>query len=130
MRKPLVLLAGVAALALGGCGKADDGTPASPQSAQPQPLPPELPGPATQAPEPGVTRPSPEPAADECGADKLGQFLNLLPTSDAMAKIEQAVGHRRIRTIKPGDVVTMEFRAERLNLEIGVDGRIKRFRCG
>jgi hypothetical protein len=71
-----------------------------------------------------------EPAANECGADKLTRWLNLLPTSDVKDAIQKAVGHDRIRYIEPGDVVTMDLRSDRLNVETGVDGRIKLFRCG
>jgi hypothetical protein len=67
---------------------------------------------------------------DECGASRLGDYLNLLPTDDAMAKIRAAVGERPIRTIRPGQAVTMDFAPGRLDIELGVDGRIKRFRCG
>lgn len=77
-----------------------------------------------------VTAGDSKPDADECGADKLGRWLNLLPTETAKAEIREAVGHDRIRYIEPGDVVTMGLRPDRLNVEIGVDGRIKRFRCG
>ena len=34
------------------------------------------------------------------------------------------------RAINPGDMVTQDFRPDRLNIEIGEDGRIKQFRCG
>jgi hypothetical protein len=85
---------------------------------------------------PNAPPPAPEPlppsdtAADQCGAGKLGRYLNLLPTSDAMSDIRAAVGERPIRTIRPGDAVTMDFAPGRLNMELGGDGRIKRFRCG
>jgi hypothetical protein len=101
-----ILLVAAALLPLSGCAAAGEGSPA-PVEATP-----------------------PEPAADQCGAGKLGDYLNLLPTSDAMARIEQTIGHHRIRTIRPGDAVTMDFSAGRLNIELGEDGRIKRFRCG
>lgn len=71
-----------------------------------------------------------EPAADECGADKLGRWLNILPTSEVKDAIREAVGHDRIRYIEPGGVVTMDLRPDRLNVETGVDGRMKLFRCG
>ena len=71
-----------------------------------------------------------EPAADECGADKLARWVNVLPTSDVKDAIREAVGHDRIRYIEPGGVVTMDLRPDRLNVETGVDGRIKVFRCG
>ena len=71
-----------------------------------------------------------EPDAAECGADKLDRWLNVLPTETVKAEIRDAVGHDRIRYIAPGDAVTMYLRPDRLNVETGVDGRIKLFRCG
>ena len=71
-----------------------------------------------------------EPDATECGADQLDRWLNVLPTDDVKEDIREAVGHDRIRYIAPGDVVTMDFRPDRLNVETGDDGRIKLFRCG
>lgn len=132
-----VLVAGFAALALVGCSRTDSQAPAPAESLVPlpseQPAPP-APGPnagATESPAPPTsTRPSPEPPASDCGADKLKPYLNQLPTTDTVDKIRAAVGHERIRTIKPGDVVTLDFRPNRLNIEIGEDGRIKLFRCG
>ena len=74
--------------------------------------------------------PSGEADDGGCGADKLGRWLNVLPADDVKARIAAAVGERRIRYIGPGDVVTMDFSPSRLNVELGEDGRIKRFRCG
>ena len=71
-----------------------------------------------------------EPDAAECGADKLDRWLNVLPTETVKVEIREAVGHDRIRYIAPGDAVTMDLRPDRLNVETGVDGRIKLFRCG
>ena len=71
-----------------------------------------------------------EPDAAECGADELDRWLNVLPTETVKAEIREAVGHDRIRYIAPGDAVTMDLRPDRLNVETGVDGRIKLFRCG
>ena len=71
-----------------------------------------------------------EPDADECGAGQLGRWLNVLPTETVREEIRETVGHDRIRYIAPGDVVTMDLRPDRLNVETGVDGRIKLFRCG
>jgi len=71
-----------------------------------------------------------ESAAAKCGADRLGSYLNLLPTETAKESIARAVDDRPIRYIEPGDAVTHDLRPDRLNVEIGVDGRIKRFHCG
>ena len=90
---------------------------------------------ATTNPENPVDEASPamnadEPDAAACGADKLARWLTVLPTETVKAEIREAVGHDRIRYIAPGDAVTMDLRPDRLNVETGVDGRIKLFRCG
>jgi hypothetical protein len=36
----------------------------------------------------------------------------------------------RLRTLRPGQVVTMEFDARRLTLDVDADGRVTRARCG
>ena len=104
-------LTGLAAMTLAGC--------------IPQVEPPESPPPAEGSP-PATT----EPAGDQCGARDLGSYLNQLPTDDTMEQIRATVGQRTIRTIRPGDAVTMDYSPYRLNVELGADGRIKRFRCG
>ena len=65
-----------------------------------------------------------------CGADKLANWLGVLPTDDVKAEIAATVGQRPIRYIAPGDAVTLDFSPSRLNVELGEDGRIMRFRCG
>ena len=70
--------------------------------------------------------------ADEgdCGADLLDRWLNVLPTDDVKAQIAATVGERPIRYYTQGDPITLDFNPSRLNAELGVDGRIKLFRCG
>jgi hypothetical protein len=81
---------------------------------------------STWTPTPGVGEADPA----GCGATKLGKFLNLLPTDDVKSQIQAAVGADiAIRYVAPGDVITQDLRANRLNVETGVDGRIKQFRC-
>jgi hypothetical protein len=71
---------------------------------------------------------APDPVG--CGADKLMPYLNLLPTSTAKNEIARTVGHNRIRYVEPGQPTTRDFRPDRLTVTLGVDGRIKQFRCG
>lgn len=83
------------------------------------------------APVPTPTQTTGTPVAvDECGAGKLGRWLNLLPTETIKADIAATVGQRPIRYYRQGDPITMDFSAARLNVELGADGRIKLFRCG
>jgi hypothetical protein len=84
-----------------------------------------LPVPAASPSKGIVATPDPDP----CGADKLGPYLNLLPTSTATEEIATTVGHDRIRYVGPEDIVTQEFREDRLTARLGVDGRIKSFGC-
>lgn len=85
---------------------------------------------ASCAPSQNAAPTMPEPAQSECGAGQLDEFVGATATDALIAHIRQEVGHERIRTIRPGDAVTMDFRADRLNIEIGEDGRIVAVRCG
>jgi hypothetical protein len=42
----------------------------------------------------------------------------------------QAAGAQRFRWLRPGEVVTMEYDASRLNLEVDATGKVIRVRCG
>lgn len=91
--------------------------------------------PSSAAPSPTGTPPAPDadgPAQPgDCGADKVAaRWLNALPTADVKAAIAKAVGERSIRYYGEGDAITMDFSPQRLNVELGKDGRIKLFRCG
>jgi hypothetical protein len=70
------------------------------------------------------------PATDECGASLLGGYLGQSPGTDVTTAIRSTIAHDRIRFIRPDDAVTMDYRSDRLNVEVGADGRIKLFRCG
>lgn len=75
---------------------------------------------AACAPQAGPASP---PGPDECGAAALSSLIGA-PAAAAPAPSET------VRVIRPGDAVTLDYRAERLNVEIGEDGRIERLRCG
>ncbi|WP_185020828.1 I78 family peptidase inhibitor [Histidinibacterium lentulum] len=67
----------------------------------------------------------PEPGADLCDA---GSHVRLIG-QDATA-LERVLLLGQVRVIRPGDAVTMDLRPERINFEIGEDGRIARIFCG
>lgn len=136
--KPATIFIAVFAALLGACEAEDE--IAAPAGGMEQTAPAATEDVATEAgaktnPEQPMDEASPalnanEPDATACGADKLHRWLNVLPTETVKQEITEAVGHSRIRYIAPGDVVTMDFRPDRLNVETGEDGRIKLFRCG
>jgi hypothetical protein len=116
---------------LSGCHKAGNPTPPSPTPVAtvtevvPVPVPVQSPSPSPSG--KGIAT-KPDPAL--CGADKLMPYLNLLPTSTAKGEIARTAGHNRIRYVAAGARTPDEFRPDRLTVELGVDGRIKQFRCG
>lgn len=67
--------------------------------------------------------------ADTCGAAKAQARVNSLPSKDILAAIRDDISHSRIRVIEPGMAVTMDYVPNRLNIEVGADGRIKTIRC-
>jgi hypothetical protein len=67
----------------------------------------------------------PEFAADLCDA---GRYAGLAG-QDGTA-LERVLLLGQVRVIRPGDAVTMDLRPERINFEIGTDGRIGRVFCG
>ena len=64
-----------------------------------------------------------------CDAAHVEPFFGQ-PGHDVAATARKAAGARAVRVIGPGDAVTMDFRDDRLNLEIDADGKIVRARCG
>ena len=81
-----------------------------------------------QANPPTASAPSEENAM--CDADKA-QFAVGQPYSDALAEqARAAAGAKVVRQLLPGQAITMEFNAQRLNLESGGDGRVVSVRCG
>jgi hypothetical protein len=88
--------------------------------------------PASGAPA-GDVQPGPQTRSgtdSPCGVDKVRRFMNVLLTQPVEAQIAQAAGQRPIRYIHPGDRVTMDFVAERLDVHLGPDGKIVNLRCG
>ena len=81
---------------------------------------------------------NPGPATGPTGAP-LGGTCNAQPAQSAVgknstAKVVEAArvsaGALMARIIRPGQMVTKEFDAERLNLEVDAAGRIVAVRCG
>lgn len=65
------------------------------------------------------------PVEDACGAADL-QHLVGTPASGA----EEVAAPGSVRMIRPGDAVTMDYRADRLNFELDAEDRIDRVYCG
>jgi hypothetical protein len=111
----LLILAGVALMA---CTPATE--PASTTAPAETAITPAPPPEATPAPPP-VT----DPAGDTCN---MAQYASLIgkPATDPGVPPAGAT----VRIIKPGDQVTMDFQATRVNFDIDATGTVTAIRCG
>lgn len=73
----------------------------------------------------------PPPTADgpSCGADQLGSYVGSKATESVIAAIRAWRGENPIRVLKPDSMATMDYRPDRLNIDVDADGTIKGFRC-
>jgi hypothetical protein len=109
---PRTIVSGILALGLAACAPTSN----TPPVASGEPIPP-------------APAPAPAPSDDKCNAGRVADVVGQ-PYNDALlARVKAAIGHDTIRPIQPGQPVTMDFREERLNIEIGTDGKIVRVFC-
>ena len=78
------------------------------------------------APKPAV----PYKDADPCGTQAVSSYVGVNATAPVRAAIATALGHDRIRWIKPGTAVTQDYRPDRLNIILNDAGRVMTMRCG
>ncbi len=65
-----------------------------------------------------------------CDASKAQSLAGQPATADLATRAIRLAGARTVRWIRPGDAVTMDFREDRLNIELDERGRVKALRCG
>jgi len=65
-----------------------------------------------------------------CNADKAQSAIGKTATQDVVDKIVADSGARSARVIKPGMAVTMDFREDRVNVDVDAANAIKSIRCG
>lgn len=82
------------------------------------------------APAPIDVRPNIPPPGGRCNAGPAQSAIGQASTARNVEAARVAAGARLARTLRPGEMVTKEFDAERLNLEVDAKGRIVAVRCG
>ncbi|OYX64896.1 MAG: hypothetical protein B7Y89_01285 [Novosphingobium sp. 32-60-15] len=86
------------------------------------------------APDEMSQRPSPPKpgtrAPDSCGSQVISRFVGADAEPAVRKAVATAVGHERIRWIKPGTVITQDFQENRLNVILDQTGQILTMRCG
>lgn len=89
--------------------------------------------PATPAPAPpaGDAPPADEPPAGQvCDADAASGVVGAVATDAVVDQARMLSGAATARTLAPGQVVTMEFRGDRLNLLVDEANIVTGVRCG
>lgn len=120
LRFPVALLALVA---LGACASPSSGPGEAASVAAPAPA---------EAPA-AETAPIPPPAAEEpamtCQADKGQWAIGQIADDALVAKVKADTTSDRVRVIRPGMAVTMDYREDRVNLDVDADNRVTGVRC-
>jgi len=70
------------------------------------------------------------PQRDPCTADAANAYVGQVAGADVVEQARRAAGADVARVLHPGDVVTMEYRTGRLNLDVDERNVIVRLRCG
>lgn len=66
----------------------------------------------------------------QCNADRVQPLVGREATPNVVEHAKTRSGARTVRLIKPGTATTMDFRSDRLNLELDDVNTIKAARCG
>ena len=81
----------------------------------------------------GCAPPNREPpvhGAGSCDAARAQALVGQAATAELAGRARDLAGARIVRWLQPGMMVTMEFRGDRLNIEIDESGTVKSIRCG
>ena len=70
------------------------------------------------------------PAVVACQAEPAQFAVGQVATPALVQQAQERAGAARARVLRPGEMVTMEFDATRLNLEVDAANRVLRVRCG
>jgi hypothetical protein len=76
-----------------------------------------------------TTAPAPS-LAGQCIADALGDLVGRPGTAELGADAMHRSGAVRLRWIRPGDIVAMDYSAQRLNVHLDAQSRVDHFACG
>lgn len=82
--------------------------------------------------EDSTMQPAPTTRDDDatCDAEPARSFIGKTATTQVVEQARKAAGARGARTLKPGQMVTMEYNAGRLNLDVDTANVITNVRCG
>ncbi len=82
------------------------------------------------SPPPGTGSAPAAPTADVCNAQGAQFAVGKTAGASVVEEARQRSGSYMARVLRPGQMVTMEFNAQRLNLDVNAAGVVTRVRCG
>ncbi|MFN3943991.1 MAG: I78 family peptidase inhibitor [Allosphingosinicella sp.] len=65
-----------------------------------------------------------------CNVEAVQNLVGQQATAELGRDALQRSGSGALRWIRPGDAVTMDYRTDRLNIELDARGRVARIYCG
>jgi len=74
--------------------------------------------------------PLPGPPRAKCTIAPLGNLMGRVAMPMLVTRAQHRAGATIARVLRPGQVVTMEYREGRLNVNVDAGNRIKSFTCG
>ena len=76
--------------------------------------------------------PAPEtpPLSGACNADAAGALVGRAASAELGTEALRLTGARRLRWIRPGDMVTMDYSPQRLNIHLDAAGKVESLACG
>lgn len=85
---------------------------------------------AQAPPPPAMDAPAPEETPMTCDPAPGQWAVGQIADEALVAKVRADTHSERVRVIRPGMAVTMDWREDRLNLEVDADNRVLTVRCG
>ncbi len=70
------------------------------------------------------------PPVGNCDATQVQGLVGQAYTDETGEQARDDAAAQQLRVLKPGDMTTMEFVGERLNIELDEEGKISGVRCG
>ncbi|MNG85601.1 Peptidase inhibitor I78 family protein [compost metagenome] len=78
----------------------------------------------------GAAQSAPAGNDGRCEASGADFALGKQASAELLEQARKASGSQMARILKPHDVVTLEYRSERLNLNVDDQGKVTRVNCG
>jgi len=74
-------------------------------------------------------RPTPMPGPRLCNANAVQRFMGAPMSAGLQSRLRARSGASSVRVVRPGEAMTMDFRRDRLTVELNERGRIGGLRC-